>query len=386
MATKERETSEKDFSAKKFEQTNVAPAANKVTRNDWFPEKASGGKLMKMANPSGVEDAGYYGIPMLKRPLWKWEIALYFFFEGISAGTYMIAAMADLFAKDRYPELTRAARYISLAALLPCPPLLIADLGRPERFHHMLRVWKPKSPMNLGAWALSGFSLPTGLLAAKQLTGDISQTPDLFKQAGALVSTRPTGAAGIPFALAMLSYPGVLLSTTSTPVWSRTRVLGALFACSSMSNGAAALSLATALSGAEDEKTAEKLEQIENLTALTEAAALTAYIVTSKDSAEPLTKGRYSKLFWLGAVGTGLIAPAVIRVTSSKKAKKSRAKTVVGSILSLAGGLALKWAITHAGRASAENAKAARRASRPNNENPGLSSSRADTLLKNVND
>ena len=373
MATKERESAEKDFAAKKFESKNVAPAANKITRNDWFPEKASGGELLKTANPSGVEETGYYGIPMLKRPLWKWEIALYFFFEGISAGTYMIATMADLFAKDRYPELTRAARYISLAALLPCPPLLIADLGRPERFHHMLRVWKPKSPMNLGAWALSGFSLPTGLLAAKQLTGDVAQTPDLFKKAGALVLSRPTGAAGIPFALAMLSYPGVLLSTTSTPVWSRTRVLGALFASSSMSTGAAALSLATALSGNENKEIVERLEQIENFTNLAEAAALTAYIVTSKDSAEPLTKGRYSKLFWLGAVGTGLVAPAFIRIASSKKAKKSRAKTVIGSLLSLAGGLALKWTITHAGRASAEDVKAAFKASRPNKDNPGLS-------------
>jgi formate-dependent nitrite reductase membrane component NrfD len=241
----------------------------------------------------------------------------------------------------------------------------------------MLRVWKPKSPMNLGAWALSGYSLPTGLLAVKQLTGDISQMPALAKKAGALVPTRLAGAAGIPFALAMLSYPGVLLSTTSTPVWSRTRFLGALFAAGSMSTGAAALSLALTLSGKEDGKAVKQLDRIENLTSLAEAAALTAYIVTSKDSAAPLVKGRYSKLFWIGAVGTGLIVPAVIRATASKKVKKSRAKTVVGSILSLAGGLALKWAVTHAGRASAEDAQTARNATRPNDENPGLSSNGA---------
>jgi formate-dependent nitrite reductase membrane component NrfD len=155
-----------------------------------------------------------------------------------------------------------------------------------------------------------------------------------------------------------------------------------------MSTGAAALSLATALSGGtENKETAERLEQIENLTGLAEAAALTAYIVTSKDSAEPLTKGRYSKLFWLGAVGTGLVAPAVLRITSSKKAKKSRAKTIIGSILSLTGGLALKWAITHAGRSSAEDDKAARSASRPNKENPGLSSKNSgDSLAANKKD
>lgn len=380
MATKEREIFKESFADGQFGQTDVAVADNKRTRNDWFPQKASGGDLMKMANPSGVDEKGYYGVPMLKRPLWKWEIALYFFFEGISAGSFVIATMADLFAKDRFSEMTRAARYISLAALLPCPPLLVADLGRPERFHHMLRVWKPKSPMNLGAWALSGYSLPTGLLAVKQLTGDVAQTPQIFKKAGALVPTRITGAAGIPFALAMLSYPGVLLSTTSTPVWARTRVLGALFASSSMSAGASALSLALALSGNENGKAIEKLEKIENLTALAEAAALTAYIVTSEGATEPLIKGRYSKHFWLGAVGAGIVAPAVIRLTSRKQ--KSRAKTVFGSILTLAGSLALKWAVTYAGRVSAEDAEAARAATRPNNENPGLSSNGAGESIE----
>ncbi|MDQ6788208.1 MAG: hypothetical protein M3033_15490, partial [Acidobacteriota bacterium] len=102
-----------------------------------------------------------------------------------------------------------------------------------------------------------------------------------------------------------------------------------------------------------------------------EAAALTAYIATSKGAAEPLTKGRYAKLFWFGAVGAGIVAPALARIGSSEKRKKSRTKKILGSVLSLAGGLALKWAVTHAGRASAENPQAARDATRPNKDNPG---------------
>ena len=51
------------------------------------------------AQPSGVEKPGYYGIPSLKAPKWKWEIALYFFFEGISAGSFVLGTMAHLFAR-----------------------------------------------------------------------------------------------------------------------------------------------------------------------------------------------------------------------------------------------------------------------------------------------
>jgi formate-dependent nitrite reductase membrane component NrfD len=341
-----------------------------ATLNSWFPEFASGAGLSKTAQPSGVTKEGYYGVPMLKRPLWKWEIALYFFFEGVSAGSYLLGTLAENFGRGRYRDLTRAARYVSLAALAPCPPLLIADLGRPERFHHMLRVWKPKSPMNLGAWALSGYSLPVGLLAFKQLAGDAERTPAPLKKAAALLPSRAVGALGIPFALAMLSYPGVLLSTTSTPVWSRTRFLGALVASSSMSTATAALSLALAKSGASQDGALARLEKIETAAAAFEAAALAAYLATSGEASAPLVKGRYAKHLWGGAVAAGLVVPALARALSSRKRnssrkgeKKGRLSTVIGSALTLAGGLALKWALTHAGRDSAEGATAARSAS-----------------------
>jgi formate-dependent nitrite reductase membrane component NrfD len=337
-----------------------------VEKNRWFPESASGGESLKMAKPSGVTQDGYYGVPMLKRPLWKWEIAFYFFFEGVSAGSYLLGTLAETFGKDRYPEMTRAARYISLAALLPCPPLLIADLGRPERFHHMLRVWKPKSPMNLGAWALSGYSLPAGLLALKQLTGDVQAMPAPLKKGAALMPSRVLGALGIPFAFVMLSYPGVLLSTTSTPVWSRTRFLGALIAASSMSTAAAALSLVLASSGHDNRRALERLEKIENFAGICEGAALAAYIATSGETTEPLVSGPYARHLWLGAVSAGLVMPALARAFSSRKdGKKNRLSTIFSSALTLAGGLALKWALTHAGRVSAESAVAARDTTKP---------------------
>jgi formate-dependent nitrite reductase membrane component NrfD len=366
----------------------------KRASNTWLPEFASGAGLSKRAGPEGVGDEGYYGLPMLKRPLWKWEIALYFFLEGVSAGAYVLGALADIFSRGRRRELVRAARYLSLAALAPCPPLLIADLGRPSRFQHMLRVWKLSSPMNTGAWALTAYSLPTGLLALKQLTGDVqnSRAPlkrgagllpsknadGLLKRAGDLVPARAVGALGLAPALTMLSYPGVLLSTTSTPVWSRTRFLGALLASSSMSTGAAALSLLLEARGgggksargvAERGESLKRLEQVESAATLCEAGALAAYVVTAGESAEPLTRGRYAKLFWLGAVGAGLVLPALIKAASPRR--KRRAARVASAALKLAGGLALKWALVHAGRASAEDARHARRATRPTKEAPG---------------
>src|SRR6266568_3354322 len=127
----------------------------KEKSTEWLPDFTPRTDLVKMAASAQADEReGYYGVPLLKRPKWRWEIALYFFFEGISAGSFLLGALADLSGNKRLRELSRAAYDVSFLALLPCPPLLIADLGTPSRFHHMLRVFKPSSPMNLGSWAL----------------------------------------------------------------------------------------------------------------------------------------------------------------------------------------------------------------------------------------
>src|SRR5262245_8928437 len=84
--------------------------------------------------------ASYYGLPVLHAPHWNWLIIVYFFLGGISSAAYVIASIAELFGGREGVAIKRAGRYLSLAALIPSPILLILDLGRPERFHHMLRV------------------------------------------------------------------------------------------------------------------------------------------------------------------------------------------------------------------------------------------------------
>src|SRR2546426_899513 len=95
---------------------------------EWLPEFTPSADIVKMAtakSPTSVqadEREGYYGVPLLKRPKWRWEIALYFFFEGISAGSFLLGALADLSGNKRLRELARAAYDVSFLTLLPCPP------------------------------------------------------------------------------------------------------------------------------------------------------------------------------------------------------------------------------------------------------------------------
>jgi formate-dependent nitrite reductase membrane component NrfD len=308
--------------------------------------------IQSAAKPHGVHEPGYYGLPILKRPFWKWEIALYFFFEGISAGSYVLCTVAGLRDRDRYAASIRLGRALSFVTMLFCPPLLIADLGRPERFHHMLRIFKKTSPMNHGAWALSGYGIFASLLTA--FVWPAEKLPSAFLRALLrgfqwIMPERFLSLLGMPFALTMISYPGVLLETTANPLWSHSNYLGPLFASSSISNGAAALSLLNY--GSENPALHDALAKFEDLSYGAELASLAMYVKTAGPAAKPLFKGKQTFTFLFGAIGLGLVAPAILRRSSSRILRRG-----VAPLLTLIGGAALKWAITYAGQESALDA------------------------------
>ncbi len=176
-----------------------------------------------------LPDPTTVGRGMMKPPVWTWEVPLYFWFGGIASGSAFVALACDL-AGDHASA--RRARLVSLAALAPCPPLLMADLGRPARFLNMLRIFKVRSPMSMGAWALTAFGNIGGAAVAADLLGR-ERTARALGASNALVG----GYLG--------SYTGVLLASTAVPVWSRSRLfLGPIFVCTATATGAAAVNLA----------------------------------------------------------------------------------------------------------------------------------------------
>jgi len=152
-----------------------------------------------------AEFASYYGRPVLKKPVWQErDIAGYLFTGGVAAGSALLAAGADLTGR---PAMCRSARLTSLAALGVSGAALVHDLGRPERFANMLRVFKPTSPMSVGSWLLSAFAAPVGVAAITETTGLL---PAL---------RRPAGLAAAAIAPAIATYTAVLICDTSVPSW-----------------------------------------------------------------------------------------------------------------------------------------------------------------------
>lgn len=179
-----------------------------------------GGRRGERAMVPPARFQSYYGRPVLKPPVWEpREIAGYLFTGGLAAGSSLLAAGADL--TDR-PQLRRSARLTALVALGLSGAALVSDLGRPARFHYMLRAAKRTSPMSVGTWILTGYALPAGLTAAAEvLATPLGAALPLPARLRGLVSAagRPAGIAAAAFAPALGTYTAVLLGDTAVPTW-----------------------------------------------------------------------------------------------------------------------------------------------------------------------
>lgn len=164
-----------------------------------------------------AEFRSYYGRPVVRAPLWRHDIPAYLFTGGLAAGSALVAAAADLTGRA---ALRRAGRLTVLGALGASTYFLVNDLGRPQRFHHMLRVAKPTSPMSMGSWILAAFGSAAGLAAAGELAPSLPRRGALGVARRVLPAAgRAGGMAAAGLAPALATYTAVLLADTAVPSW-----------------------------------------------------------------------------------------------------------------------------------------------------------------------
>jgi Polysulphide reductase, NrfD len=184
-----------------------------------------------------AEFRSYYGRPIVRAPLWHHDIPAYLFTGGLAAGSSLVAAGADL---TRRPALRRAARLAALGALGASTYFLVNDLGRPARFHHMMRVAKPTSPMSMGTWVLAAFGPAAGMAAAAEMAPLLPERGVYrFARRAAPPAGRTAGLVAAGFAPALATYTAVLLADTAVPSWHEAYPeLPFLFAGSALASGA----------------------------------------------------------------------------------------------------------------------------------------------------
>ena len=309
---------------------------------------------------SDATRSSYYGVPVIHKPHWKWLIIVYFFLGGIAGAAYVVAAIADAIGAAPDRRIVRTGRYLSLAALIPSPVLLILDLGRPERFTNMLRVLKLRSPMSVGTWGLTGFGGFCAASAAIQAAQDgLLGDGRLARRVSRLPAGR-IGALGVPLALFVAGYTGVLLAATAVPLWTkRALFLGPLFVSSALSTAVSAIIGILAAAPGTRPDTLDRLERLEVTAVLSELSLLTAWLTRLGPTARPLTEGTTGALVRHGVVGAGLVLPLWLHAAKRRLPPTvKRPLTVLASVLVLAGGFMLRYAVVVGGHASADDPQA----------------------------
>jgi formate-dependent nitrite reductase membrane component NrfD len=274
----------------------------------------------------------YYGRPVLKEPVWQPEIPWYFFTGGLGGASSVLSLVARV---KGYEQLAKRSIYIGAAADAISPVLLISDLGRPERFLNMLRVYKVTSPMSVGSWILAFSSSSSSAAAFLSLIRRLRRTSDLARTASAV--------SGAPLAV----YTATLISDTAIPVWHEARhELPFLFGASAAASAGAAATIA--VSGPE----AAPARRLAVGGALVETAVMLVMEKRLGFVGEPYKQeeaGRYARV----AKACTLGGAALLALGG----RRSRLASVAGSALVLAGGAALRWSVFKAGFQSARDPK-----------------------------
>jgi polysulfide reductase-like protein len=278
------------------------------------------------------EPRSYYGEPVINEPTWEWEIPWYLLAGGITGTAAPFAVAAELAGED---VLARRAWIVATAGVTVSPLLLIADLGRPERFLNMLRVFKPTSPMSMGTWILSTCAPAVVLSTARALLG-------WFPRLGT-AATPVAAVLGPPLA----TYTAVLLADTAVPIWHEAgRELPWVFGASAAMSGAAAIAVITP---------AAQAAPAQRLAVGGAAAGLVASTVMERrlgELAEPYEHGAPSRLM---KASKALMAAGAGAVVAGGRRRPALARA--GAAVLTAAAAVERWGIFKAGFVSARDPK-----------------------------
>jgi formate-dependent nitrite reductase membrane component NrfD len=284
------------------------------------------------------ETPTYYGVSVLKQPVWIWTTAAYFYAGGLAGMSATLGSAVQLLGGREMRSLVTKTRWIASAGAAISTGLLIQDLGRPERFLHMLRVFKLTSPMSMGSWILSAFSTAAGASAV------VPYGPRIFRPLAGVFGIL-AGLLGLPLA----AYTGVLLVQTAVPLW-KNRLWSVLALCSGTAAASSFLDLLPL--------NAKEARAIQIFGLIGECGELLVANEIEKEAsrvqrvAGPLRDGLTGFLWQSAKVLT--VASAVVSIAPGH----SRKKRIAGGLLGTAAGICVRFAYFFAGKRSARDPRA----------------------------
>ncbi len=291
---------------------------------------------------------------------WGMPIIIYLFLGGLAGGAYLIAALADLCDLEEKKTIAKIGFSVALPAIIIGGICLIGDLGRPERFLNVLKIYKFTSPMSVGVWGVITFSV-FSIISFLMIFGIDEKSKGIWKLGyyiSLIVPRKALNAIGLSVAVFLAAYTGVLLTETSRPFWSDTPFLGALFLASGVSTAIAFIYFFYDLKKSEDnngsvEVSKYKLKLVDNMAIFAELVIILFMLIELANQHRLILMQKVSGMFWIGVVLIGLVIPLFINFYSmiSYRIKgKKMSKSLITPILIIVGGFLLRYVVVIAGQ------------------------------------
>lgn len=307
--------------------------------------------------------------------LWRWEIPVYLFLGGLTAGILVLSGILYLMKKeDRFPFTTR------LAPIFAPPLLAFGMLFLFMDLEHKLYVWRLyltfqwTSPMSWGSWALilifpssiafgiMQMDIPTRdavrlyLQNFPYLKGLLGFINSLLDKVYAFLDEKKAllpylAATNIIMGIFIGIYTGILLSSfISRPFWN-TPLLGVLFLTSGISAASAFMML-----GSKTEEEEHSMAKLDILFLVLELFLLIQIFIGFFTSSQfhneaggLIFGGSYTGVFWMLVILQGILFPLFMEVMELKKVFKFRYLTPISVLI---GGFLLRVMFVYLGQMS----------------------------------
>lgn len=285
-------------------------------------------------------------------PGWGWDIVLYFYFGGIAGGLLALSGLLRLVGDRRDWPLSRIGYYLAFPFIIVSTILLIKDLGRPERFLHMLvqserlpnLMFKWWSPISFGSWIVLIFGLLSFIAFVYVLVeGGIWRSSVVQRALGPLLDPgRVVGKAFLTLAvfwgLLVTAYTGMLVMVTNTPTWSHDPLLAPMHMAIAVTAGAATLFLVSAAVGAGPATSRKRVLRTGVLTLALGLILIVASVIWEYGAVSAFFLGWWGLLFWAVILPFGIVAPLILLFFAEYRGSELvRSAPLVGALLLLAG-------------------------------------------------
>jgi Fe-S-cluster-containing dehydrogenase component/formate-dependent nitrite reductase membrane component NrfD len=244
---------------------------------------------------------------------WHWPVPAYLVTKGIATGIMLILSLTwalELAAFDA-PAMIWGG-LLSVVMTLLTTILLVADLERPERFLSIILHPQWKSWLTRGAFLLIGFATISSLWWIAELLAwlDVVRFPAVVRMAMAWLC--------VPLALGAAIYTAFLFAQAEgRDLWQSPLLPVHLLVQAVMVGSGALLGLAAVIDFAPDLVTVAKIAfgvglGLDLFMLLFGEFGIAHASEVAARAAHEISRGKYAKQFWLGAIVTGHLVPLAL--------------------------------------------------------------------------